>query len=269
MVYAAYFTGTGTTERIVSSVADFFDRDWEPSNFSLPASREKPLVFQSRDIVILGMPVIAGRVPNLLVPYLNTMEGNGALAIPVVVYGNRNFDDALIELRDIMENRGFRTIAAGAFIGEHSFSPILAKGRPDENDLSAARELGTKVREMVETEQYSSPIDVPGTPYPYGVHYKPQYENGDSIDIRKVKPKTTDACNHCNLCAQICPMGAIDHEDESHIPGMCMKCCACEKRCPQGAKYFDDPGYLYHKQKLEELFAERREPAVFFSSKNK
>lgn len=68
------------------------------------------------------MPVIAGRVPNVLLKFLDTLQGGGALAVPVVLYGNRNFDDALIELRNILQDRGFYAIGAAAFIGEHSFS---------------------------------------------------------------------------------------------------------------------------------------------------
>ena len=84
-------------------------------------------IFFRKDIVIVGVPVYAGRVPNVLLKYLNTMSGNGALAIAVVLYGNRNYDDALLELKDILEANGFKVIAGGAFIGEHAFSKTLAK----------------------------------------------------------------------------------------------------------------------------------------------
>ena len=95
------------------------------------------------------MPVIAGRVPNVLLKFLDTLQGGGALAVPVVLYGNRNFDDALIELRNILQDRGFYAIGAAAFIGEHSFSRILAAGRPDSSDLELsriARKLAGKIR---------------------------------------------------------------------------------------------------------------------------
>lgn len=263
MVYGVFFTGTGTTAKIVRVVAGAIDEGYEEQDFSLPESREIPLVFKEDDVVVMGLPVIAGRLPNLIVPYLNTLEGKGAVGIPIVLYGNRNYDDALIELRDIMEDRGFRTVAAGAFIGEHSFSRVLAKGRPDDADISVAEDFGKRIKEMLTGGELSSPVTVKGTPKPYRGYYKPRDRKGEHIDIRKVKPKTKDICNHCGLCAAICPMGAIDKEDESKIPGICIKCCACEKRCPVGAKYFDDPGYLYHKEELEEMYKERKEPEIF------
>ena len=42
-----------------------------------------------------------------------------------------------------------------------------------------------------------------------------------------------------------------------------MKCGACVKKCPSQAKYFDDPGYLYHKKELEEMYERRAESRIF------
>ena len=70
-------------------------------------------------------------------------------------------------------------------------------------------------------------------------------------------------CTHCGWCAAHCPMGSISVEDPQQVPGVCIKCCACVKGCPTGAKYYDDPGYLYHKSELEEVYARSAENAVF------
>ena len=117
-VYGMFFTGTGTTEKMVTYIAKELAKelgcDYEPYDFTLPAVRKTVKEYTADDIVVLGTPVIAGRVPNLLLKYLDTIVGNGAYGIPVVLYGNRNFDDALIELRNIMEADGFHTIAGGA-----------------------------------------------------------------------------------------------------------------------------------------------------------
>lgn len=98
--------------------------DWEARDFTLPAAREEAYQFQEDDLVVLGTPVYAGRVPNVLLPFLKTVRGDHTPAIPVVVYGNRNFDDALAELRDILENQGFLCGAAAAFVGNMP-SPVL------------------------------------------------------------------------------------------------------------------------------------------------
>ena len=111
-VRGMFFSGTGTTEKIVTATADGIARSSDrfcraqDIDFTPPGAREQVYRFAPEDILVFGVPVIAGRVPNVLLPFLNTLEGGGAMAIPVVLYGNRDFDDALIELRNILEERG-------------------------------------------------------------------------------------------------------------------------------------------------------------------
>lgn len=261
-VCAMYFSGTGTSEKIVTSVArtmaDELDAKYEVFDFTPLAARSAPKTFDEGDVVVLGVPVIAGRVPNLLLKYLESLQGCGALGVPVVCFGNRNYDDALIELRDIMETDGFHTVAGGAFSCEHSFSTILGKGRPDAKDLREAKAFAKAAADKIRSGKIPyGAIPVKGET-PIRPYYTPRDRNGNAIDIRKVKPKTNDKCTKCGLCVSLCPLGSISSEDPSQIPGICMKCCACVKKCPVGAKYFDDEGYLYHKKELEELYGGRR-----------
>lgn len=266
-VWGVYFSGTDTTKKTVSFIAKGISEqlklEYTEFDFTLPKKRQEPLVFTEKDLVVLGLPVIAGRVPNLMLKYLDTMEGNGAIGVPVVLFGNRNFDDALIELKLIMKKTGFSPIAAGAFVGEHSFSETLGKGRPDQQDLKKMDEFKEAIIKKLPDfngEDFFCEGSDPVRPY-----YTPRDRNGNGIDIRKVKPKTDpDKCVKCGLCASLCPMGSISTEDFSTINGICMKCCACVKKCPEGAKYFDDEGYLYHKSELEAMYGNERHPNAWF-----
>lgn len=274
-VWAVYFSATGTTAKTVSAVASATAEQLgvpqETWDITLPEIRREGKQFSADELVVFGTPVYAGRVPNVLLKDLEGFVGNGALAVPVSSYGNRHYDDGLIELRDILEANGFLTVAAAAFIGEHSFSRTLAANRPDEADLTIAREFGCRVGRKVATlsgepgsvRACHKPIEVPGTPKPYGGYYQPRDRKGVFIDIRKVKPLTADNCDDCGLCARVCPMGSIDPSDVRAFTGICIKCGACIKKCPKGAKYYDDPGYLYHKTELEEGLTRRAEPEVF------
>lgn len=269
-VWAVYFSGTGTTEktvkRIAKAMADRLGAAYDVFSYTLPAAREGELCFTTEDLVVFGSPVYAGRVPNVLLPYLTgKVKGGGALAVPVVLFGNRNFDDGLIELRNILETDGFHTVAAAGFVGEHSFSRTLGKGRPDADDMALmedfAARAAAKVRALTETP--TEPVEVRGET-PIRPYYTPRDRQGTPINILKVKPKTDpDKCDQCGWCADHCPMGSISHEDFSQVTGICIKCCACVKGCHAGAKYYDDAGYLYHQHELEEGYAQPAEVELF------
>lgn len=263
-----YFSATGTTEKVVMGIADHLidkyggNNKGQYINFTLPDNRTESVSFFNNDVVVVGVPVYAGRVPNVLLKYLDTIEGNGASAVAVVLYGNRNYDDALIELRDILQTRGFNVIAAGAFIGEHSFSKTLAKERPDEKDMTIVSNFSEQIYKKIANDNASNSIKVKGN-VPYGRYYRPKNEKGDPVDIRKVTPKTNNACTDCGICVAVCPMGSIDKEDTSKLNGICIKCGACIKKCPVQAKYYDDSDYLRHQYELEDQFKKRREPELF------
>ena len=277
-VGALYFSPTYTTRTVVETIAKAIRNKMQEKcgrelfyksiNVTTPAMRhaQGDLQFSKDDIVVFGVPVYIGRVPNLIRDYFASIKGNGAIGIPVVVYGNRAFDDALIELKDIMHGNGFRCISAAAFIGEHSFSYTLGGGRPDAEDIQKATAYGEEIACRI-MEGYLIPdnLQVPGNPYPYQF-YNAKSSQNKSIDIRKVKPETDpEKCNNCGMCAMLCPMGAIDPSNCSLTPGICIKCCACVKKCKMKAKYFTDPTYLEHKEILEKNFTSpRKEPEIYW-----
>lgn len=275
-VKAVYFSGTGTTRETVCHIArklaGQFSLPCTEVDFTLPSGRMSPLVFSPDDLVVLGTPVYAGRVPNVLLKFLQTMQGDGAIGVPVVLYGNRNFDDALVELRDLMEKAGMRTIAAAAFIGEHSFSRVLAAGRPDQADRVKMDEFSALVAgKLAESllpdggvADFHHPVSVEGAPFPYRGYYTPRDRHGNGIDIRKVKSLVNAKCTDCKVCADVCPMGSISRDDVREYTGICIKCGACIKKCPEGARYYVDEGYLYHQHELEAMYGERRAEPVFF-----
>ena len=269
-VTALFFSPTYTTKKcvvaIAKGVAEGLDAEYRECNITTPLMRRQTPEYGPGDLVVFGVPVYIGRVPNLFRDYFASIKGDGAIGVPVVVYGNRAYDDALIELRDIMQGNGFQCIAAGAFIGEHSFSYTLGGGRPDAADLQKATAFGEEIaRRLLAGAEPPRQLQVPGNPYPY-TFFDARSGKGKSIDLRKVKPETDpEKCTNCGYCAMLCPMGAIDPDNCSEIPGKCIRCCACVKLCRPKAKYFADETYLEHKAILEEKFTEpRREPEIFW-----
>lgn len=266
-VHAVWFSGTGTTEKTVCRIARALSArlgaQYAQYSYTLPDARKKALTIPAGDLAVVGCPTYAGRVPNLLMPYLRDMvHTTGALAVPVVLFGNRNYDDALMELSQLLTGNGFTCVAGAAFVGEHSFSRTLGAGRPDAADEGAMDAFSAAVADKL-LRGDTAPATMGGCD-PIRPYYTPRDRHGSPINILKVKPKTDmSKCTRCGWCAAHCPMGSIDPADPAQVPGTCIKCCACVKGCPAGAKYYDDPGYLYHKSELDEVYARRAENETF------
>ena len=240
-VYAVYFSATGNTRKVTTTLANAlavsFDVPLEVRDFTLPAAREEAYEFAEGDLVIFGMPTYAGKLPNKLLDFVKSgFRGNGALAVPVVTFGNRSFDNSLAELCACLEGDGFHTIGAGAFACRHAFTDALANGRPDSDDMAELAKLGSAVvGRIVRMTEYPTPVTVDGdADAPY---YRPLGLDGEPKVFLKAKPKTDlDKCIHCGVCASLCPMGA---------------------------KYFDDPAFLSHRAMLERDYTRRAEDKIF------
>ena len=275
-IAAVFFSPTGNTRKAVVEIADVIARREgiavREIDFTLPRARKEVRKFEAGELVIFGTPVYAGRIPNKILPAVQTLfEGNGALAVPVVTFGNRSFDNALIELRIELEQHGFHTIAGAAFVAEHVFSNKLAAGRPDEKDLQTIRRFAEDVAEKIKgleegpldgMAEIPAPAAVKGIE-PVPAYYRPLQEDGSPANFLKAKPKTSDSCNDCGICARVCPMGSISPKDYRTVTGICIKCQACVKSCPVHARFFDDPVMLSHTRMLEQHYERPAENEVF------
>lgn len=265
-IAALYYSATGNTKKVVSVLAKVMAESLgvhaEYIDLTLPVARKSAYEFQPGTLVLAGTPIYAGRVPNKILPFFQEkLTGNGAIAIPIVTFGNRSFDNGLIELRNELEAHGFHTVAGAAVPAQHGFSALLATGRPNEEDFSQLNEFGRKVIAKISAMDSApaAPITVPGNG-PVGPYYTPLGVDGKPAVFLKAKPKTDPIkCNGCGLCAGVCPMGSISFEHCSQVDGICIKCQACVKVCPTGAKYFDDEAFLSHVKMLEENYTRRSE----------
>ena len=278
MIWSVYFSPCGNVKKVVETMAEAaaerLGAELGTVDFTLPkaricrgdeASELRRYSFAEGDLVFFGTPVYAGRVPNKIMPYIrDAFQGNGALCVPVVCFGNRAFDDALAELKLLLEGNGFVPAAAAAVPTEHSFSSLLANGRPDRSDLKKIAAFGAAAAEKAEriwTGADVPTLEVPGTARLEDMkYYTPLRTDGAPAKFLKAVPKVKeDRCDRCGRCQRVCPMGSIDLKAEGRMTGPCIKCQACIKACPQGALFFDDPDFLSHVEMLEHNYSRRAE----------
>jgi ferredoxin len=258
-----YFSPTGTTRKVIESIAQGCQIvAVEHVDLTMPPAGIQELLEMHDELAILGSPVYAGRLPANVISRFRQLKGNDTPAVIVVVYGNRAYEDALLELRDLALELGFNPIAAGAFIGEHSYSNKLtpvAVGRPDMSDLIKAVQFGKTIYEKLRNIRKIDemiPLKVPGN-FPYK----------ELRMLSGIAPVTQEViCSKCGTCASVCPTAAISVEDKVvSDSSLCIRCCACIKSCPAGARIMEDQRVRQLADWLTTNCCERKEPEIYIS----
>ena len=223
-----YFSATGNTKKILHSMGEVYDLPMVDVDITSYKEHDKEYTFYRDDLVLVGMPVYGGRIPAPAQVRLAHMHGNHTMVVLMADYGNRAYEDALLEMENIVKANGFFVGAAAAFVAEHSIMHSVAKNRPDVEDEKKIKSFMQDVKEkfsaLTKVEELL-PLHLPGM-YPYR-----------SFDGVPLKPKASDACNACGLCASLCPMHAIPVEDpKSTDHNVCISCMRCIAVCPQHAR---------------------------------
>lgn len=253
-IYCAYFSPGETTKKVVTGIADSFsDYPVEMINLTDHEVREQFFDMKENDLLILGVPAYAGRIPAPVADALKKFHGINTPVVLIATYGNRAIDDTLMELKHCVTENGFIPCAAGSFVCQHTYLSSVANGRPDEKDMAIIHEMGDKLRERLRlaVTWAFEPLDIPGT-YPYT---KPPMGQFPFV------VETTEYCIYCMLCAEACPVQAISHSNPFSIDNeKCLRCGACLRICPAQAKAFSKESFQALQEKLAPLSDIRKEP---------
>ena len=242
----AHFSPTGGTKKVADAISTGFDIPVVEMDLT---KADSAVTMGENDALLAVLPVYAGRVPQISLERLSALKGNGQKAVAVVVYGNREYDDALLETKDALETNGFRVIAAAAFIAEHSISRSIANHRPDAEDEALCRQFAMDL--MAKTDD-AAPVPVPGSS-PY-----------KELKPSAFHPATSESCTKCAVCAQQCPLGAIPLDDPSQTNNdLCINCMRCVQVCPQQCRALPDSFLAMITQMLNQNAAEYKKPVVF------
>ncbi len=265
-----YFSPTHTSKQVGEAIVHGIGiKDVSTTDLTLKPAEEMELSTSALAVVVV--PVYGGHVAPLAMERLRSIRGNDTPVALVVVYGNRAYEKALMELDAFVLLNGFKVIAGATFIGEHSYSSAkypIAAGRPDADDLKLAVEFGQKLKAKVETAsglETLYPVDVRAIPRPRQPFFPLFRFLRKVIKLRRSGvplPRTPwlkdeSLCIHCGVCACHCPTGAILEGNETQTDvEKCIKCCACTKSCTQQARVYDTPFAVL----LSQCFTYRKEP---------
>ena len=242
----AHFSPTGGTKKVADAIAVGLNTPVVDVDLTKEMAIPK---LAGNDALLAVLPVYAGRVPQISLERLAALKGNGQKAVAVVVYGNREYDDALLETKDALEANGFRVIAAAAFIAEHSIVRSIAAGRPDAGDEALCRQFAADV--MAKPDD-AAPVQVPGnTPY-------------KALKPSVFHPVAKENCVKCGACAEQCPVGAIGMDDPSQTDhDLCINCMRCVEACPVSSRALPDAFLTMITQMLNQNAAGYKKPAIF------
>lgn len=253
-LYCIYFSPTGGTKKVTDQLVagwgeaaeeiDLSDRTMDFSTFS----------FTEQDTCLIAVPSFGGRVPEIALTRLAAMQGGGARAFLVVAYGNRAFDDTLLELQDAAIACGFSVLGAVAAVAEHSILRQFATGRPDTEDCAQLAAFGAQLKKAASEAPTGAALALPGN--------RPFRAYGGV----PMKPAASKACTRCGLCARSCPVAAIPAENPAQTnTDICISCMRCIQVCPVKARANSKALLLVAGQKLKKACASRKHNELFLA----
>lgn len=245
-----HFSPTGGTYKAALPFAHALAEEITEVDLTAPVLEKTGL--EKDEVGIFAAPVFGGRIPAMAIKRMKEIHGKGAKAISFAVYGNRAFEDALIELNDCLKDQGFHVAASGAVIAQHSMLGTVAAGRPDSADEKELEEFATAVLRKLKAGCREHEVEVPGN-RPYKIP-----------GALPAVPLVADTCTGCGACAKACPARAIpaDSPDQTDQKA-CIMCMRCVSLCPEKARLV--PPLVM--EKLKQILASSaslRRPNQFF-----
>lgn len=256
-VYKVYFSATYTTKKIVDVIAgELCDCIIDCDVTAQPIT--ETIEMGRGDVLVIGMPVYGGRIPKSALQSISSLNGNNAPAIICCVYGNRDYDDALLELNNEVVSQGFKIVSAGAFVARHSIFTQIANDRPNSKDLVEIKDFSIRSKLIIESLddlEKLQPLVVKGN-VPYKV-----------FNQLPIHPSGDDSCIACKVCASKCPVGAISIVNPRETDERkCISCGRCIVECKVGARGFRGDFFESRVNLFNSAYSSPKENECYYAS---
>lgn len=253
--YSLFFSPTGGTKKVMDLLSQELSPAHTDIDISCADTDYSAYTFGPDDICLLGVPSYGGRVPAVVIERLHCMKADNTAVILVTSYGNRAYDDTLLELKAEAAACGFLPAAAIAAVTEHSIMHQYGTGRPDNTDEQELRGFARKLREHLADINTSISVSVPGN--------MPYREYGGV----PLKPKADKSCSKCGVCAQQCPVNAIPKDSPDQTDSsLCISCMRCIAVCPKHARSLNSIMLFAAGKKLKQACSGRKQNELFWGT---
>ncbi len=241
------FSPTGQSKACALAVANATKQEFVEFDVTHFIQRRKPLALADTTLIV-AYPVYGGRVPVLFAEYLaKSVTCTNCKAVAIATFGNRAFEDALVEMEDILFAKGVPLIGAASLGCQHSYTDKVGSKRPDIEDFQLLDRLAVYLSGKTGT------ISPPGNrPYKMDMPVAdPPY---------MPKPKVEGWIIPDQLYA-LCPTGALAKRD----PALCIHCCACIQLSKHELQ-MDNPWFTNFTSFLEQSFQKRVDSELYLPS---
>lgn len=123
-----FFSPTQTSAKIARAIGEGIGMGRRMET-DLTLDEQTSPIEMNGELCVIAVPVYGGRVAATALQRLQRLKGNGSPAILVVVYGNRDYEDALLELRDTAVQLGLylslQVRSSGNIVLVHRNFPLL------------------------------------------------------------------------------------------------------------------------------------------------
>ncbi|GAB6097997.1 hypothetical protein JCM14469_42510 [Desulfatiferula olefinivorans] len=243
--FIAYCSPGGSTRTAARMIGDVFSDKGVPVHTFDIGSQDDPAPFLSKlaaagsdALLCVGSPVYKDLAVPPVTAFIDALSTGGARALPFVTWGKACSGLALWQMGQALINRGFNLVGAAKVLGVHSMmwrdADPVGKGHPGDedrailagglSDLIAAIEANTVKTLELEVLSYLPAALTDPAKARIG---EPWVAMGKTVNI--------ETCTQCGLCAEACPVSAIELDPHPVFLSHCFGCFRCMRECPENA----------------------------------